>query len=220
MILLIDNYDSFVFNLSRYFQRLGQRTVVVRNDAIDPRRVRILGPDAVVLSPGPCSPGEAGASLEVIRELYPEIPILGVCLGHQAIAAALGGRVVRAAEPVHGRASEIFHNESGVFQRLPNPISACRYHSLTVDRETLPACLEVTAATADGTVMAIAHRELPVVGLQFHPESILTPQGYELLAGFLRLAGIRSSSDIPARSSELADERRTETMLPEQPVTF
>ncbi len=204
MILLIDNYDSFVFNLARYLERLGQSTRVVRNTAIDVAAVRELGPQAVVLSPGPCTPKEAGCSVDVVRELVGEVPILGVCLGHQAIAEALGGRVVRAAEPVHGRTSKIFHNGRGVFAGLPNPIVGCRYHSLAVEESSLPACLEVAARTEDGTLMAIAHRQYPVVGLQFHPESILTETGYGLLAAFLRLAGL-SVGGVPTLADELCD---------------
>lgn len=190
MILLIDNYDSFVFNLARYFQRLGQPTHVVRNTEIEPAMIRQLRPQAIVVSPGPCTPRQAGCSLEVIRQFHQEIPILGVCLGHQAIAEALGGRIIRALEPVHGRVSPILHHGRGVFAGLPNPLSGCRYHSLVVDEASLPECLEVTARTEDGTVMALEHRAYPVVGLQFHPESILTEAGYPLLAAFLRQAGL------------------------------
>jgi anthranilate synthase/aminodeoxychorismate synthase-like glutamine amidotransferase len=220
MILLIDNYDSFVFNLARYFERLGQATRVVRNDAVSPGDIAKLRPDAVVLSPGPCSPSEAGCSLEVARKLAGSVPMLGICLGHQAIAAALGARIVRAAEPVHGRTSEIFHDGKSVFAGLASPIVACRYHSLVVDRASLPAELEVTAWTADGTVMALAHRRLPIVGLQFHPESILTNSGYELLAAFLRLAGIAPSAEIPSIQSERAEPAANDPPLPTVPVTF
>ena len=218
MILLIDNYDSFVYNLARYFERLGQATLVVRNDAIDARRVRTLAPDALVLSPGPCAPQQAGASLDLVRELHQELPILGVCLGHQTIAAALGGRVVRAKEPVHGRSSEVFHKQAGIFAGLPSPLRACRYHSLVVEESSLPGELEVTARTDEGVVMALSHRELPVVGVQFHPESILTDHGYELLAGFLRLAGLTLCGECPT----LADERiqAADRPLPTAPVTF
>jgi len=202
MILLIDNYDSFVYNLARYFKRLGQATCVARNTAVDVAGVRALEPDAVVLSPGPCTPKEAGCSLAVVREFYTELPILGVCLGHQAIAEALGGRIVRAAEAVHGRTSPIRHDARGIFAGLPNPIVGCRYHSLVVDEASLPDCLEVSARTDDGTVMALRHRELPLVGLQFHPESILTDSGYGLLAAFLRRAGLPVASPAPGIESE------------------
>jgi anthranilate synthase/aminodeoxychorismate synthase-like glutamine amidotransferase len=191
VILLIDNYDSFVHNLARYFRLLGQETVVVRNDAIDVPQVRRLGPQAIVLSPGPRTPNEAGCSLEIVRQMHAEVPILGVCLGHQTIAAALGGRVVRAAQPMHGRASDVFHDGQGIFDGLPNPLTGCRYHSLVVDEPTLPDVLVVTARTADNTVMALRHRHRPVIGLQFHPESVLTCCGSALLAGFLRRSGLQ-----------------------------
>lgn len=202
MILLIDNYDSFVYNLARYFQRLGHATRVVRNTAIDAAGVRALGPGAIVLSPGPCTPRQAGCSLQLVRQFHAKLPILGVCLGHQAIAEALGGRVVRADEPVHGRSSLIRHDGRGVFDGLPSPIVGCRYHSLVVEEASLPDCLEVSARTEDGTVMALRHRELPVVGLQFHPESILTDVGYPLLAAFLRLAGLAVPGEVPGVDSE------------------
>jgi anthranilate synthase/aminodeoxychorismate synthase-like glutamine amidotransferase len=220
MILLIDNYDSFVFNLARYFERLGQATVVVRNDAIAPREIEALAPAAVVLSPGPCTPAEAGCSLEVVRSLATKLPILGICLGHQAIGAVFGARIVRAIEPVHGRTSAVFHVGTGVFAGLTSPIVACRYHSLVVERATLPDCLAVTAWTADGTIMAIEHRELPIVGLQFHPESILTDLGYDLLAGFLRLAGIAVNDHLPGISQERAEPAAADSPLPSAPVTF
>ncbi len=188
VILLIDNYDSFVHNLARYFRRLGQDTVVRRNDAIDVHAVREMRPRAIVLSPGPCTPNETGCCLDVVRELHTTIPILGVCLGHQTIAAALGGRVMRAPEPIHGRASDIYHDGRGLFAELPQPLRGCRYHSLVVDEFSLPACLQVSARTADGTVMAIRHAKFPVVGLQFHPESILTDCGDVVLAAFLNLS--------------------------------
>jgi len=208
MILLIDNYDSFVFNLARYFQRLGQSTHVVRNTAIDVDSIRRLRPRAIVLSPGPCTPKQAGCSVEVVRQLYTEMPILGVCLGHQAIAEALGGRVVRAAEPVHGRVSKIVHDGRGIFSGLPNPMAGCRYHSLVVEEESLPACLEVTARTDDGTVMALRHWEYLLIGLQFHPESILTEAGYPLLAAFLRLAGL-PVGEVPNMASETGGTSRS-----------
>jgi anthranilate synthase/aminodeoxychorismate synthase-like glutamine amidotransferase len=203
-ILVIDNYDSFVFNLARYLERLGQATRVVRNTAIDAAGVRRMQPRALVLSPGPCTPRQAGCSIDLVRAFHAELPILGICLGHQAIAEALGGRVVRATEPVHGRTSAGFHQGRGIFAGLPNPITAARYHSLVVEEPSLPACLEVTARTADGTIMALRHREHPVVGLQFHPESILTEAGYPLLAAFLRLAGLPVREPLPTIESELS----------------
>jgi anthranilate synthase/aminodeoxychorismate synthase-like glutamine amidotransferase len=205
MILLIDNYDSFVHNLARYFARLGHETRVVRNTAMDAAAAAALRPAAIVLSPGPCGPAQAGCAVEVVRTLYERIPMLGVCLGHQAIAAALGGRIVRAATPMHGRASMIHHDGRGVFAGLPSPLRGGRYHSLAVEEASLPAQLEVSARSDDGAVMAIAHRRLPVVGLQFHPESVLTEHGYALLANFLRLAGLSA----PDRPPNLEDELRS-----------
>jgi anthranilate synthase/aminodeoxychorismate synthase-like glutamine amidotransferase len=209
VILLVDNYDSFVYNLARYFQRLGQETHVVRNTAIDVAGVRGLRPKAIVLSPGPCTPRQAGCCLEVVRQCHQEVPMLGVCLGHQAIAESLGGRIVRADEPMHGRTSQIWHDGRGLFSGMSNPIVGCRYHSLVVDEASLPDCLEVSARTGDGTVMALRHRRLPVVGLQFHPESILTESGYHLLAAFLRLAGLTVPSRLPGIRSELREHRET-----------
>jgi anthranilate synthase/aminodeoxychorismate synthase-like glutamine amidotransferase len=206
VILLIDNYDSFVHNLARYVRRLGQETIVVRHDAIDVRRVRQLQPKAIILSPGPCTPHEAGCSLDLVRELHVEIPMLGICLGHQAIAAGLGARIVRS-EPMHGRTSEVFHDGRGIFVDLPQPLVACRYHSLVVEEDSLPACLEVSARTSTATVMALRHRELPVIGLQFHPESILTQYGYELLARFLQLAGRTVPPVRPGIHSELGADQ-------------
>jgi anthranilate synthase/aminodeoxychorismate synthase-like glutamine amidotransferase len=220
LLLLIDNYDSFVFNLARYLERLGQETIVVRNDAIELSTVRAMWPAAIVLSPGPCTPTEAGRSIDLVRELHKEVPIFGVCLGHQTIAAALGGRVVRAAEPMHGRASAVFHDGSGVFSGVPSPLSACRYHSLVVEESTLPECFKVTARTADGVVMALAHRRAPVVGVQFHPESILTEHGYALLANFLRIAGISVPPPIPAMNDERAPATIRESVFPDVPITF
>jgi anthranilate synthase component II len=220
MILLIDNYDSFVFNLARYFERLGQSTRVVRNDAITAAEVEAIAPAAIVLSPGPCTPNEAGCTLEVVRRLGGNVPMLGICLGHQAIGAALGGSVVRALEPVHGRCSPIFHSSKNVFAGLSNPLIGGRYHSLVVDRTNLPESLEVTAWTADGTIMGLAHRQWPLVGLQFHPESILTDLGYDLLAGFLRRAGIDVNVAIPRIESERVEIVPSSSPLPTAPVTF
>jgi anthranilate synthase/aminodeoxychorismate synthase-like glutamine amidotransferase len=207
LILLIDNYDSFVHNLARYFRRLGQETLVVRNDAIDVAGVIRLEPGAIILSPGPCTPYQAGCSLDIVRSLADTMPVLGVCLGHQTIAAAWGGRIVRATEPRHGRASAVFHDGQGLFAGLPNPLIAGRYHSLVVEESTLPDCLAITARTADGTVMAMRHRWRPVLGVQFHPESVLTPEGYSLLAAFLRLAGLEVPHGLPEVHNELSVAR-------------
>ena len=219
MILLIDNYDSFVFNLARYFARLGQTTRVVRNDQIDASGTREMRPDAIVISPGPCAPQQAGGSLGIVRELHREIPMLGVCLGHQVIAEALGGRIVRAVEPVHGRTSEIFHDGEGLFAGLPSPMLGSRYHSLVVEERSLPDCVAVSARTTDGTIMAFHHRELPVFGLQFHPEAILTEHGYPLLRAFLSRAGVPIPSQIPDRSQECSDLTPPEFSI-NVPVTF
>jgi anthranilate synthase/aminodeoxychorismate synthase-like glutamine amidotransferase len=196
LLLLIDNYDSFVHNLARYFQRLGQETLVVRNDEIDVDGVRQLKPDAIVLSPGPCTPAEAGCCVEVVRQLHKELPMLGVCLGHQAIVAALGGRIVRAEEPMHGRTSAVEHHAQRLFAGVPSPLIACRYHSLVAERDSLPAELSVCATTADGTIMAVEHVEFPLFGVQFHPEAILSEQGYPLLANFLRVSGCSVNVDV------------------------
>lgn len=190
MILVIDNYDSFVHNLARYFRQLGLATQVVRNDKISVDEIRTLAPTAIVISPGPCTPDEAGCSLDIVRELGPRIPILGVCLGHQAIIQSLGGEIGKAPTPIHGRSTSISHNRSGVFENLPNPFTVGRYHSLVGIKNSLPACLEVSAETSDGIIMAVAHRKLPIVGLQFHPESILTEHGHQLLGNFAMLAGM------------------------------
>lgn len=220
MILLIDNYDSFVFNLARYFDRLDQATHVVRNDAVTVDEVIRMAPAAIVFSPGPCTPAEAGVSLELVRQLHAQIPMLGVCLGHQTIAAALGASVVRAREPMHGRVSPVFHDGQGMLAGLPNPFDACRYHSLVVDEATLPPALIATARTGDGTLMAIQHRELPVFGVQFHPEAILTPCGYPLLANFLRLSGLSMRDPIPTAHEERDEPSPPPRRLPAVPVTF
>lgn len=220
MILLIDNYDSFVYNLARYFQRLGQETIVLRNDRLDVQDVRDMKPAAIVLSPGPCTPNEAGCSLDVVREFHLTIPMLGICLGHQTIAAALGGRIVRSAEPMHGRTSEVFHDGRGVFAHIPSPLTGCRYHSLVVDESTVPTCLEISARTAEGTVMAVRHRHRPVIGLQFHPESILTDSGYSLLADFLRLAERGLSDSFPTTGDELKQREHRKTVAPRGVLTF
>ncbi len=197
MILLLDNYDSFVYNLDRYLQRLGQSTLVLRSDSIGCDGVARLAPEAIVISPGPKDPDHAGCSMQVIRSFCGSIPILGVCLGHQAIGQALGGKITRAKEPMHGKASWIEHKSKRLLVGLPERFEVGRYHSLAIDPESLPACLAPTARTADGTIMAIEHREYPVFGVQFHPESILTQHGYAILSNFLTQAGLKSAS-IPA----------------------
>lgn len=220
MILLLDNYDSFVFNLARYFERLGQTTLVVRSDAINAAGVREMNPAAIVLSPGPCTPREAGNSLEIVKQLHLQYPMLGVCLGHQTIAEALGGRIVRAAKPVHGRTSLLAHDGRGVFSGVPNPLEACRYHSLVVEDETLPACLEVSAWTEDGLIMAMRLRDLPVVGVQFHPESILTKHGFDLLHNFLLLSSLPVEDRPASLSNELPMLAARPTPPQKTPVTF
>jgi anthranilate synthase/aminodeoxychorismate synthase-like glutamine amidotransferase len=184
-VLLIDNYDSFVHNLARYVRELGARTHVVRNDAIGIDEIARETPTHIILSPGPCTPNEAGVSNEIIAVLGPTLPILGVCLGHQCIGAVYGGLVTRAPHPMHGKTSLVYHGGRGVFQGIPSPFPATRYHSLVVDPESVPPSLEVLARTAEGDVMAIGHRTHPVVGVQFHPESVLTEHGYLILANFL-----------------------------------
>ena len=188
-VLLIDNYDSFTYNLVQQLGELGARPTVFRNDAIDLPGIRRLAPQAVIISPGPGRPDDGGISLAVAAELSAEIPTLGVCLGHQCVGQAFGATVVRAPQLMHGKTSEIFHDGTGVFAGLPSPFTATRYHSLIVDRSSLPDELVVTAETADGIVMGLRHRHRPLYGVQFHPESILTPSGPALLANFLVLAG-------------------------------
>jgi len=188
-VLLLDNYDSFTFNLVQYLGELGAEVEVFRNDAIDVAGIRARRPDALVLSPGPCTPDEAGVTLEAITALAGELPILGVCLGHQAIGQAFGGKVVRNARIVHGKSSPVLHTGAGVFAGLPSPFEAGRYHSLVVERETLPGALEVTAWTEEGEIMGLRHRRLDVEGVQFHPESILTAVGKQLLGNWLRRLG-------------------------------
>ena len=184
MLLLIDNYDSFTYNLAQYLMELGAEVVVRRNDAITVEEAAALAPERIVISPGPCTPHEAGISCALIERLGPTIPILGVCLGHQCIAHAFGGRVVRAPAPVHGKTAAIHHHGAGVLRGLPSPFTATRYHSLLVERATLPAALAITAATADGLIMGLRHRHYPIEGVQFHPESILTTAGKDLLRNF------------------------------------
>ena len=192
MLLMIDNYDSFTYNLVQYCGELGQQVQVERNDAVDLADIRKLAPEFIIISPGPCSPDQAGISLAVVRELSGEFPILGVCLGHQSIAQAFGGRVVHAKRVMHGKTSLIHHHGSSVFRDLENPFTATRYHSLVAERASLPACLEITAWTEDeqggfDEIMGVQHKTLPVHGVQFHPESILTAHGHQLLENFFKL---------------------------------
>ena len=186
MLLMIDNYDSFTYNLVQYLGELGEEVSVFRNDEITLEQIEALHPSRVVISPGPCTPNEAGISVPLIQRFAGKLPILGVCLGHQSIGQAFGGRIVHAGQLMHGKTSEIRHKDAGVFHGLPNPLTATRYHSLVIEKKSLPACLEVTAWTDDGEIMGVRHRDLPVEGVQFHPESILTEKGHELLANFLR----------------------------------
>ena len=195
MILVIDNYDSFTYNLVHYLNELGAQTHVVRNDALTAQEAIGLKPEAVLLSPGPCTPDDAGICLPLLRGAPEDLPILGVCLGHQSIGQAYGGEVVRAKSIMHGKTSEIHHNGKGVFKGLPNPFTATRYHSLAVKRENLPAELEVTAWTDDGEIMGFQHKTRPVYGVQFHPESIATEGGHQLLANFLDLAHVKRTAD-------------------------
>jgi anthranilate synthase/aminodeoxychorismate synthase-like glutamine amidotransferase len=187
MLLVIDNYDSFTYNLVQYFGELGADPQVRRNDAITPEEVEKLKPKKIVISPGPGRPQDAGISMELIRRLGSRIPLLGVCLGHQCIGEVYGGKVVRAGRLMHGKTSPIQHDGKGVFAKLPNPFEATRYHSLIVDKESVPSCLQVSAETAEGEIMGLRHKEYPVHGVQFHPESILSKEGKDLLANFLSL---------------------------------
>jgi anthranilate synthase component 2 len=186
MLLMIDNYDSFTFNLVQYFGELGAEVKVIRNDELSVHEVEALAPSHVVLSPGPCTPNEAGITLETVTRLAGKVPMLGVCLGHQAIGQAFGGKVVRARQVMHGKVSRIAHDCRGVFGSLPQQFAATRYHSLVVERESLPACLEVSAQSEDGEIMGLRHRTLPVEGVQFHPEALLTEHGHRMLENFLK----------------------------------
>ena len=187
MLLVIDNYDSFTYNLVQYFGELGADPVVKRNDAVTADEVEKMRPGKIVISPGPGTPADAGISMDLIRRFGPKLPILGVCLGHQSIGEVYGGKVVRAERLMHGKTSPIRHDGKGVFAGLPNPFEATRYHSLLVEKNSVPACLEVTADTAEGEIMGLRHRDFPVHGVQFHPESILSKEGKDLLANFLKI---------------------------------
>lgn len=188
MILLLDNYDSFVFNLARYVVELGSECEVFRNDQLSISDIESMAPSHIIISPGPCTPNEAGISLEVIQYFGSRIPILGVCLGHQAIAQASGGKVIRAEHPKHGKSERIHHNGLGIFRNISNPLTVARYHSLIVENETLPSTLKVTATTELDEIMAIEHRKFPLIGVQFHPESILTEHGHDMLKNFLKMS--------------------------------
>jgi para-aminobenzoate synthetase component 2 len=187
VILLLDNYDSFTYNLAQYLGQMGQQLEVRRNDQISLDEIAALRPERILISPGPCTPKEAGISVPLIQRFAGEIPILGVCLGHQAIGAAFGGRIIRAQKLMHGKASEIEHDGRGVFAHLPKPFTATRYHSLIVERESLPVELEISAETDDGVIMGLRHRKFRIEGVQFHPESVLTASGFDLLKNFLNL---------------------------------
>ncbi|MBP9020880.1 MAG: aminodeoxychorismate/anthranilate synthase component II [Syntrophobacterales bacterium] len=193
MILMIDNYDSFTYNLVQYLGQLGADVQVRRNDETTLEEVDQLEPRAIFISPGPCSPKEAGLAVDIVRRFYKTTPIMGVCLGHQAIGYAFGGEVVRAPRVMHGKTSPVINDGRTIFKGLPNPFTAGRYHSLVVDRATLPSCLEISAETAEGEIMGIRHVEHPVEGVQFHPESILTPQGKRIVKNFLELAGVNGN---------------------------
>ncbi len=185
MLLMIDNYDSFTYNLVQYFGELGEEVQTFRNDEITLEQIAALKPDRICISPGPCTPHEAGVSVPVLKEFSGQIPILGVCLGHQSIGAAFGGKVIRAKQVMHGKTSVITHTGVGVFRDLPSPYTIIRYHSLAIERESLPNCLEITAWTDDGEIMGVRHKEFKVEGVQFHPESILSEHGHSLLKNFL-----------------------------------
>ena len=191
-VLVIDNYDSFTFNLVQYLGELGAQVTVYKNDGIDVAGIRSHEPDGVLISPGPCTPDEAGVSLETVRVLGPEIPVFGVCLGHQAIGQAFGGRVVRAGRLMHGKTSPILHDGRELFAGLPSPFEATRYHSLLVERATLPDCLEISAWTAEGEIMGLRHRTMRVEGVQFHPESVLTTEGKRLVSNWVNRIGAAS----------------------------
>ncbi|MBI3529537.1 MAG: aminodeoxychorismate/anthranilate synthase component II [Betaproteobacteria bacterium] len=186
MLLMIDNYDSFTYNLVQYLGELGEDVRVYRNDEITLEQIEALHPSRIVISPGPCTPSEAGISVPLIQHFAGKLPILGVCLGHQSIGQAFGGKIVHAGQLMHGKTSDIRHKDAGVFRGLPNPLTATRYHSLVIEKKSLPDCLEVTAWTDDGEIMGVRHKELAVEGVQFHPESFLTERGHDLLANFLR----------------------------------
>lgn len=186
MLLMIDNYDSFTYNIVQYFAQLGEEVVVRRNDDIDVAEIEALQPQYLVIGPGPCSPKEAGISVQAMQYFAGKLPILGICLGHQTIGEAFGGQVVRAKTLMHGKVSPVFHHQTGVFRDLPNPVNCTRYHSLVIARDSLPDCLEVTAWTEDGEIMGVRHKEYAIEGVQFHPEALLTEHGHQMLNNFLQ----------------------------------
>ena len=189
MILMIDNYDSFTFNIVQYLGQMGEEIQVRRNDRIAIEEIKKMKPQSIFISPGPCTPREAGMTVDIIRGFYKDIPIMGICLGHQSIGYAFGGEIIRAERIMHGKTSPIINDGKTIFAGLPNPFSAGRYHSLLVRRECLPCCLEISAETAEGEIMGLRHREYPVEGIQFHPESVLTPQGKRIIRNFLKYTG-------------------------------
>ena len=205
MLIIIDNYDSFTYNLVHFLGELGADSRVFRNDAVTPLDVLALGPTGIVLSPGPCDPDRAGICLELVEKAAGSVPVLGVCLGHQSVGQAFGGSIVRASKVMHGKLSVIRNDGTGVFAGLPSEFQATRYHSLVIDRASVPACLRVTAETDDGVVMGISHKDLPVHGVQFHPESIASEHGHALLANFLRLTGMDETQpvELPKRAAPL-----------------
>ncbi len=193
MIIMIDNYDSFTYNLVQYFGSIGQDLTVFRNDKVTVDEIKALSPDLLVISPGPCSPHEAGISVELIKQMSGRVPIFGVCLGHQSIGAAFGGDIIRAGKLMHGKTSMITHDGKGLFAGMPNPFQAIRYHSLVISKKTLPECLDVTAHSEDGEIMGVRHKDFPVEGVQFHPESILTHNGMRIIENFI---GFQRNYDI------------------------
>ena len=217
MILLIDNYDSFVYNLARYVRELGEEPLVRRHDALTVEEVLSLAPSHVIISPGPCSPAEAGISTDVVRRVGPHIPVLGVCLGHQCIGAAYGGEIVRAGRPMHGKTSRIFHQGTGLFTGLPSPFLATRYHSLVIAPASVPPELEVIATAEDGEIMAVRHARHPVYGLQFHPESVLTEHGYRLLDHFIHGVPAEPRPLPPAADKVLVPSRHPASTLVSDP---
>lgn len=190
-ILVVDNYDSFTYNLVQYLGSLGAELTVKRNDKVSIKEVEEMNPDGILISPGPCTPAEAGVSVEIVKSFYKRTPILGVCLGHQSIGVAFGGKIVRAKRLMHGKVSQIYHTGEGVFKDIPSPFTAVRYHSLVIERESLPEVLKLTAWSEDEEIMGVQHRDYPVYGVQFHPESVLSEHGMDILRNFLELCSVR-----------------------------